>query len=131
MRARTVCYIETSAYEYRLHEASTTGNVADDRLVYRARSYFTVIEQLRALNRRIGTRPDTKKLLRGEVVGRARHLFELTKQMSSNGAREEVLAACHKQRFAEELWPDAINFKRKRQVLSMQFRQWINRKPKA
>ncbi len=127
LRAKRLKYVDVVAYRYRLNAASATGSNEDGRLMRRIVSYFTVVRQLQEMNRRIGAdatfRPETLVLLRGEVVGQALQVFELTKQLAAGDRRREVIAACRASRFAQGLWRDALNFKRKRQVVAIWLKQ--------
>ncbi len=127
LRATRLRYVDVVAYRYRLNAASATGSNEDGRLMRRIVSYFTVVRQLQEMNRRIGVdaafRPETLVMLRGEVVGQALQVFELTKQLTAGERRREVIAACRASRFAQGLWRDALNFKRKRQVVAIWLKQ--------
>ncbi len=127
LRAPRLQYVDVVAYRYRLNTASTTGGNDDARLMRRIKSYFTVVRQLQEMNQRINmanpARPSTLALLRGEVVGQALQVFELSKQLQSNDNRREVIAFCRTNKFAQGLWRDALNFKRKRQVVAIWLKQ--------
>ena len=123
LRANLVQYVDVLAYEYRLNAASVTGSADDCRLMQRIQSYFTVVTQLQVLNTQVAQlnppQPELLALMRGEVVGQALQVFEVAKQLQSAATRAEVMAACRMRRFAQGLWRDALNFKRKRQVITI------------
>jgi heptose III glucuronosyltransferase len=127
LRAPRLQYVDVIAYRYRINAASATGSSEDARLMRNIRSYFTVVPQMQDMNRRISVahaaRASTLFLLRGEVVGQALQVFELSKQLQSDENRLEVIGACRKRRFAQGLWRDALNFKRKRQVVAIWLKQ--------
>ncbi len=127
LRADKLQYVDVLAYEYRLNAASATGSADDLRLMQRIQSYFTVVTQLQALNTRAAQlnppHPELLALLRGEVVGQALQVFEVAKQLQSAVTRAEVMAACRMRRFAQGLWCDALNFKRRRQVITIWLKQ--------
>lgn len=133
LRARTVRYVDVTGYQYRMNAASLTGSPDDAALLRRIHSYFTVVAQLRALNLRVAGQGQGQGhgqgqlawLLQGEVVGQALQVFELAKQLSSAAARAEVMRLCRTRRFAQSLWGEALNFKRKRQVVAMWLRQQL------
>lgn len=123
LRAPKLRYVDVLAYRYRVHPSSTTGNASEASLMHRIRSYFTVIEQLRAINQSVPMRTDTLRRLRGEVVGQALQIFELRAMLVTPENRRWVVTECRARKFAASLWPDALNLKRRRQVLAMWWHQ--------
>ena len=126
LRAASVIYIDKAAYRYRQNENSATGSRDDVRVLHRIRSYFTVVNQLRELNERVRMLPATRRLLRGEIVGQAMQVFELKRTLASENNRRAISIECRTRKFAQSLWNEAVGYKRKRQVLSMIVRQWLD-----
>ena len=123
LRASRIRYVDHVAYRYRANAASLTNSRNAPQLMSRIDSYFVVIEQLRAINRSTSMRPDTLRLLRGEVVGQALQIFEVAKQLEQPRARRQVIDQCRQCRLAQGLIADVTSVKRLRQVINMWMKQ--------
>lgn len=117
--ANIICYVDACAYRYRLNPTSLTGSHNPARIFERISSYFIIVEQLREINRSILMRAKTQALLKGEVIGQALQIFEITKSLNETEQYRRVLNDCRERRFAESLFQDVTNFKRLRQVIRM------------
>ncbi len=122
LRAKTVQYVDRSAYRYRANPNSLTNSPDERRLLSRVESYFVVIEQLRHLNQVIALRPETHRLLQGEIIGQALQVFEIAKALGDD-AREHVKRECRRRAFAQGLFKHVTNFKRLRQACTIWAKQ--------
>lgn len=123
LNASRVRYVDQIAYRYRTNPSSLTNSRNQQQLMSRIDSYFVVIEQLREINRRTFIRPDTRRLLQGEIVGQALQVFELAKQLGHAGLQRQVIEKARGRRFAQGLIADVNGFKRFRQVAAIWLKQ--------
>lgn len=123
-------YVAMPLYHYRVNADSLTGDRSDAARLRRVRSYFTVLEQLREINRRCRMQSATRKLLRAEVVGQGVEMTRLIGSLSTPALRAELLHECRETGFWRGLWADASTWRRKRQVLLQRLRTAFSRPPR-
>lgn len=123
--AKRLIYLDQPLYRYRRNPTSITGGNDDVRLLRRINSYFTVIEQLRDINRTCPMSAQTQQQLQAEIVGQAIQMNQLIKSLASGAARQDLRQRLKRERFWQHLWPDAVTFKRKRQIIAALWRQTI------
>lgn len=134
VRAKRAAAVEAKLYRYRVNATSLTQALSSRQLMPRIESYFTVISQLRDINKDYVTASTLRRLLCGEVVGQALQVFELCKQLPEANAQAQVLNACRARRFVQSLWPDvwsSFSWKRMRQFAKMWLLQsgWLAMAP--
>lgn len=121
--ASSVLYVDTLAYQYRENSSSLSHHADDTKLLVRIESYFAVLEQLRTLNTKIAMPAPTRAQLEGEVIGQALQIFELAEQLTNPANRHAVLVKSQQHRLAQQLFREAHNIKRLRQVMVMWLKQ--------
>jgi heptose III glucuronosyltransferase len=125
LHARRLVYLDRLLYRYRRHPESLTGGRDDARLLRRLDSYFTVVEQLRAINARCPMGAATRRCLRAQIVAQGLQVDRLSAQLADRALRSRVRERCRRERFWQRLWADAASFKGRRQVLKVLLRQGI------
>lgn len=125
VRAKNIRYLDQVLYHYRVNAESITGGLDESRVMRRIESYFTVLAQLRDINRRCAMLPATQKTLRAEVVGQAVEMDRLINRLESIPLQKALRARCHRERLWVGLWSDAVTMKRKRQVIVARWREWV------
>jgi glycosyltransferase involved in cell wall biosynthesis len=123
LRARRVVYIDRALYRHRLHAASLTGGRDDAHLLRRIEGYFSVVDELRAINERCPMSDATRRCLQAEIAGQGLQIDRLTRSLADPSLRARVRERCSATRFWERLWDDAVDLKRKRGVLKVLLRQ--------
>jgi heptose III glucuronosyltransferase len=125
LSAARVIYTGGIHYRYRQNPASITGSVDDKRIVSRIESYFTILELLRDANTSIPMQPATLAYLRGERVAQAIQVDKLIEQLQDADTRRTLRKRLRDMRFWQSIWSDAVNFKRKRQLMGVLLRQFF------
>jgi glycosyltransferase involved in cell wall biosynthesis len=125
LRARRLVYLDRLLYRYRRHPESITGGRDDARLLRRIDSYFSIVDQLRAINARCPMGDATRRSLRAQIVAQGLQVDRLSARLADRAQRARVRARCREARFWQRLWADAADFKGRRQVLKVLLRQGL------
>lgn len=123
LRAKRVSFSSRVLYRYRQNPGSITGSADDARILQRIESYFIIIRLLRKANTEIPMQPATLLCLRSECVAQAIQVDELLKQIKDVHLRNAVQGQLIKIGFWKSIWSDAVNIKRKRQLIAIMFKQ--------
>jgi len=125
LHAQRLVYADQVLYRYRRHPASLTGGRDDARLLRRIDSYFSVVEQLRAINARYPMAASTRRCLRAEIVAQGLQVDQLTSRLADPALRARVRERCRSAGFWQMLWGDAVDLRSRRQVLQVMLRERI------
>ncbi len=124
LRAQRLVYADRALYRYRVSGHSITGSTDDAYLARRIESYFTVLPLLRAQIERIPMQPSTRRCLQSEAVAQVVQVDKLIDQLRDKNTRATLRKRCRTEGFWQAAWGDAVNFKRKRQIVAILLRQW-------
>lgn len=90
----------------------------------RIESYFSIVERLRELKQELSIDERTRRTLKGEIIGQALQVFEISKKLKDKRKLYRVLEKSRSKRFVESLFVEISSAKRLRQVLVMWLKQW-------
>ncbi len=124
LRAPRVYYVDALLYEYVRNAGSLTRTESDKGLLHRAESLVQVAAQLQEINRRCAMSRTTRKLLQAELVGQGVQVDYLRRRLRDGALRAGLSAQLKRAGFWRSLWPDAVTFTRKRQLLRIMLRDW-------
>jgi glycosyltransferase involved in cell wall biosynthesis len=127
LRAPRVHYLDALLYDYVRTPGSLTRTDSDTGLLHRAESLVEVVRQLQDINRRCAMQPATRKLLQAELVGQGVQVDYLRRRLQDDTLRESLVIKLAKLNFWRSVWPDAVTWTRKRQLLRIMLREWTAR----